>query len=436
MVKEIEDRNSFYRSVVSRAATIIVILTEECEILEFNEYAEKIYGISRQEVIGKKYCNLFVSKRFRGEFLENIRKASNGESISGYESVVKSHDGKKRVLSGSFSSAVSSDENAGAVIYLAQDITEHKELEEALLRSEHEFRSIFNSVRDPIILVDFTGKILRINKAALDISEYEEDHFLGKRFQFLTIFPPSSLALMTTNFLRLLSNQEIFPYEVEMYTRHGKKKYMRVHSSILGKRDKRSGVITIMTDLTARIAAEKALKVSEEKYKTLFDYANDALFILDFSERAGARFIDCNDRTLKVFGCTSRDQILGKTPEDFSPAIQPDGQPSSEKIHNLSKKVLAGDPQCFEWAHYKLDGTPFWVEVTYNRIDIKDEILMQAVVRDITAHKKMEEERVKHLKELEVFYEAAVLREDRILELKKEVQELKHKVEKFESEEK
>jgi len=57
----------------------------------------------------------------------------------------------------------------------------------------------------------------------------------------------------------------------------------------------------------------------------------------------------------------------------------------------MANAVWQGHAQIFEWAHHRLDGTPFWVEVNLSGIEIKGELFMQAVVRDITERKKAEE---------------------------------------------
>ncbi|MCP4539226.1 MAG: PAS domain S-box protein [Chloroflexi bacterium] len=145
-------------------------------------------------------------------------------------------------------------------------------------------------------------------------------------------------------------------------------------------------------EIIERKRAEGALRESEEKYRNLFEHANDALFIMDVSKEYGARYLDCNERTLGLFGCSHRDQIIGKSPQDFSPPTQPDGQSSGEKIRELALSVMQSYLQSFEWMHHRLDdGRPFWVEVHLNHLELKGEVFIQAVVRDITERKQAEE---------------------------------------------
>jgi chemotaxis protein methyltransferase CheR len=159
-------------------------------------------------------------------------------------------------------------------------------------------------------------------------------------------------------------------------------------------------------ELKQRIAELEQIEIDYKKtrrtlddtltvYRTLYESANDAIFIMKED-----RFLQCNTKTLKMYG-GENSHIIGKTPYDFSPERQPNGELSKEKALELIGSALRGTPQFFEWKHCRHDGTLFDAEISLNRIELLGEPFLFAIARDITKRKQAEKELRSALSEIE-----------------------------------
>ncbi|MFW6209028.1 MAG: sensor histidine kinase [Spirochaetota bacterium] len=151
------------------------------------------------------------------------------------------------------------------------------------------------------------------------------------------------------------------------------------------------------SDLQEEIAEKnRLLQRATNRYSLLFENANDGIFILE-----NMKIIQCNTRASQLFNY-SKTELIGKSPIDLSPAVQPEGTTSIEKAKYYSRRCLSGIPQIFEWRHFDSHGTEFTAEVSLSAIKIENETLFQSFIRDITARKRIEENLQHALKEREV----------------------------------
>ncbi|MBI2276144.1 MAG: EAL domain-containing protein [Dechloromonas sp.] len=133
-----------------------------------------------------------------------------------------------------------------------------------------------------------------------------------------------------------------------------------------------------------------SLRKTEERFRTLFEQANDAILILQ-----GMTVLDCNRRAEILYGLF-REQLIGSSAMTAAPPEQADGRPSAEVFQSMISRAQAGVPVVFEWRNRRPDGSPVAVEISLSRIDYGGEDCLQAIVRDIT-ERKQKDDRIKEL---------------------------------------
>jgi PAS domain S-box-containing protein len=148
---------------------------------------------------------------------------------------------------------------------------------------------------------------------------------------------------------------------------------------------------------------EEALRVSEERYRTLVESAPEAILVVD----AGAgRFVDANENSVRLFGL-EREELFKLGPVDISPPIAPDGRPAGELASEKIREALDGGAPVFEWIHRNSAGEDIHCEVRLMRLPGAEPNLIRGSVTDITERKRAEEalrqyvERLRTMREMD-----------------------------------
>ena len=161
------------------------------------------------------------------------------------------------------------------------DITERKQAEEALAASESRYRMLFESNPHPMWVYDLeTLQFLAVNGAAVDHYGYSQDEFV--RMTIKDIRPAEDILALMTN--RLESNQEL---QDSGTWRHRKKDGTLIDVEITShfvQWEERPARLVLANDITERKRTEKALRQSEEQYRSLFEDSPISLWVEDFSE--------------------------------------------------------------------------------------------------------------------------------------------------------
>ncbi|MFH1625811.1 MAG: PAS domain S-box protein, partial [Pseudomonadota bacterium] len=213
-----------------------------------------------------------------------------------------------------------------AVQVISYDITDRKQVEEALKESEEKFHVLFDSVLTGTYVTELGGGILDVNDAGARLLGFDSPEELIGRKVVDFYKNPEDRARIAEG----AKAGGIVGFEIEMIQKNGSNVSVLISTSLVELHG-RKVFLTSTMDITDRKKAEEALRESEEKFRSLADNAPD---IICTTDRAGV-WTYANPAVEKILGY-KREDVIGKNLLDFT-----QGEVAREYI-NLFKRVRDG----------------------------------------------------------------------------------------------
>lgn len=265
-------------------------------------------------------------------------------------------------------------------VWVARDITERKQAEEARLESEERFRLTFQTSPDAINVNRLSdGLFLDINDGFTQLTGFTRADVIGKTSLEINIWQnPADRQELVRGLLEKGYYENL---EAQFRRKDGS-----LTTALMSARVTRiqglPAIISITRDIAERKRTEEALRESEERYRLLFEQANDAILISDEMDA----IIDANQRACDLLGYTRAELLSLHIPD-----IQAAGR-RGPIGHTIRAELAQYGEAPFESSDLRRDGTIVPVEVTLTRIVVKGRKLILNFVRDITERKRRERE--------------------------------------------
>lgn len=205
-----------YRNLFNNANDAIVTVDLANRVTSWNHSAEKIFGWTAEEIMGKKLFSLIVPERMMGETDKIVYNTLALKTISGIENVCLRKDGTEITVD--FTTSVIRDEkgNVEGISGILRDITEHKQAEEALAASEEKHRTLIENIQDGVFIIQ-DSKMQFVNEAFAKIGGYTVQEVIGKDFR--KFVAPEDLDMVVDNYQRRQAGENV-PKEYEFRILH------------------------------------------------------------------------------------------------------------------------------------------------------------------------------------------------------------------------
>ena len=337
------------------------------------------FGYTQEELIGRQVLDIYENPEERSALLKALFESG---VVIDYEVHLKTGDGLARSTSVSTHLLRGPDGAFAGVEGSLRDISERKRIEEALRESEARYRRVFDNVQDLFYRTDAHGIITDISPS-VERYGYTHEQLIGTQVLDVYEDPEERAAL-----LKALAEKGVaVDHEVHLRTADGSVKDTSVSAHLLrGPDGSPIGVEGSLRDIGERKRMEKALRESEERYRSLVETSPDAIILTDLR----TNIIMANRQTALLFGFESVAEMLsaGKSVCDL---LAPEERERANR--NAQKTLELRTLRDVEYTLLRKDGSRFPGEMTASFIADADGTpkAFIGVMRDITERKRADE---------------------------------------------
>jgi len=353
-------------------------------LLEVNRKFVELLGYTRDDVVGKTIdeLQLFAEPDVLGRLQ---RLAAADGHIKDFELLMNRKGGG--TLVGLVSAEIIEVENEKCLMVDIQDITERKQAEDELRRSEEKLRTTLNSIGDAVIAADTGGSVIRMNPVAEALTGWSLEEARGKPLaEVFQIINGRTRAVVLNPVTRVLEEGEtVGLVEHTLLIARAGQEYQIADSAapIRGADGTMTGVVLVFRDVTEDYARQEALKEAAQRQRDLLNKTSSVIYIKDVD----GRYLFINRMYEQLFHVSDA-EIHGKTDYDRFP------QEMADAFRANDLKVAEADTSLeFEEIVPQDDGEHTYISVKFSLKKVSGEVYaVCGISTDITQRKRAEDE--------------------------------------------
>ncbi len=262
--KRASELQALLASIVTHSTDAIIGYTTDGIITSWNAGAERIYGYSSGEAVGRT-ISFLIPEDYAGDPAYIFGKIRSDESLTAYETESVRKDGQRIQVSMSVSPIKDEDGKLVGSSAIVRDITEKKQLLGEILRAKEEWEMTFDSVPDLIAIIDRNYRISRVNRAMADKLGIPQESVAGRVCHDVVhhLGEPPGICPHSL----LLADGKI--HSVDVHEETLKSDFHVTVSPIYDAQGKVTGSVHVMHDITETRRAEDAIRIANKKLNML-----------------------------------------------------------------------------------------------------------------------------------------------------------------------
>jgi len=387
--QKLRESEQKFRLVFDNAPDEIFRISPEGVFCMVNPRVYDIFGYRQEEVVGKTMADLDLMPPEELERVATLIFGKPDAPIPRFHLRAKHKDGHEFDCEADVVAMTGPNGEFDGYVGLIRDITERRQMEQALQESERKFKETFQHVGDVIYRIDASGRFEMMNDRAFGVFGYRPDELIGRSLFEIDVFPADEIARMSELFTDAVAKGTTTVPVIQLRAKHkdGHEILVEVNvTNMMGPDGQFQGFMGVIRDVTERKRMEDELRESEARFRRLLNNMPDVIFRWNMEK--GLEYVSPSILT-----------VTGFAPEELMGADPMKGL----KIAKSKRKTITEDwrrsvteegaAPMDEFVFERKDGSTGYLEV--KAVPIMDDkgnmVAAEGILRDISQRKKMEE---------------------------------------------
>ncbi len=374
----------FVAATLDSIPALVTVLDTAGRVVRMNEACAQLTGLSLANAAGRPFVEEFIEADDRSWAASKLRDAAEGQVSGPHETAWRTVRGAPRRVSWTLRPLQGPNAEIQYLIVSGQDVTDQREMEQALHSSEARYREVVENSLGFVFTCSMEGRLTSLNAFTAETLGYRAEALVGRNVTELT--DPAGAAAFQ-DCLNALETADEWQGTLPLRRSDGVYRRIAVRSRRMQLPGERPFVLNHGMDVTEQYEAEEALHLATRQRKLILEAVGDGIYGIDMDGKL--TFI--NDAGANALGYTS-DELVGRDMHEVLHHSHGDGTPYSKSTSPILQALRRCEPiRMRDEIFWRKDGTAIPVEYSANPL-LEDGSISGMVVafQDVSERRRLE----------------------------------------------
>ncbi len=374
----------FVAATLDSIPGLVTVLDTAGRVVRMNYSCARLTGLSLANAVGRPFVEEFLEADDRGWAEGKLHEASAGQVSGPHETLWQAAGGENRRVSWTLRPLQGPNGEIQYLIVSGQDVTDQREMEKTLLRTETRYRQVVENSLGFVFTCSMEGRLTSLNAFTAETLGYRAEALVGR---MVTELMDTEGAAAFQDCLNTLESAEEWQGALPLRRSDGVYRRIAVRSRRMQLPGERPFVLNHGMDVTEQYEAEEALRMATRQRELILESVDDGIFGMDLEGKV--TFI--NEAGARMLGYAT-DQLVGRDLHELIHHSHADGTPYSKSTSPILQALRRCEPiRMRDEVFWRKDGSAIPVEYSVNPLLEEGRVCgMVVAFQDVSERRRLE----------------------------------------------